>query len=332
MPAHRRAEGVLPHAVGQQPVEVDIGKGELRGVGEAPRLGDQAAVLVDERMPVPCQVGGRFALAGGAVQVRRDAARRLVADELVAVAFLADHHVGRRQVGDHRRPGERREGRGRRGHPEVLADFHVQDQIAHFGSLKDQIGAERGRLPRQPYLALPCSPAGRELAAFVELAVVRQVGLRHHADQAALADERGAVVEQALHRHRQADERGQRKSARLLQELGERRLGAVDECLLVEKIVAGVGREPELGENGDDRLLARGFAHQLYRRVEVVLRIADAHRRRGHRHAGKSVAVQVEEVLHLAILAHRAIWYDKPYVAAAGNRGHARGNPRDRAA
>ena len=41
VPAHRGAEGVLPHAIGQQPVEVDVREGELRRVGEAPRLGDQ---------------------------------------------------------------------------------------------------------------------------------------------------------------------------------------------------------------------------------------------------------------------------------------------------
>src|SRR6185295_15697829 len=49
-------------------------------------------------------------------------------------------------------------------------------------------------------------------------------------------------------------------------------------------------------------------------------------------HAHESVAIEVEEVLHVRILAHPGIWYDKPYVAAAGNRAHRRGPARDRAA
>jgi hypothetical protein len=53
--------------------------------------------------------------------------------------------------------------------------------------------------------------ARRELPSLVELAVVRQVGLRHDADQPAPANERRAVVQRAVERHGQADQRRQRK-------------------------------------------------------------------------------------------------------------------------
>jgi hypothetical protein len=105
----RLAEGVLPHAVGGQASEVDVGKGELRRVGEAPGLGGQGAVLVDDRVAVPGEVGGRLAEARGAVEVGREAARRLVGDELVAVALLADDDVRRREVRHHGGAGEGRE-------------------------------------------------------------------------------------------------------------------------------------------------------------------------------------------------------------------------------
>jgi hypothetical protein len=108
--AQRRvAERVLAHAIGEQAPEVDVGERHLRLVGKALGFGDQRAVFVDDGVPVPREVGGRFAKAGGAVQIGRKAARRLVGHQLVAVALLADHDVGSREVGDDRRAGERRE-------------------------------------------------------------------------------------------------------------------------------------------------------------------------------------------------------------------------------
>src|SRR5260370_1144425 len=73
-------------------------------------------------------------------------ARRLVADELAAVALLADHDVGRREVGHHRRACERGVGRRRRGHPQVLADLDVQGEAGLLGDTEDESRTERGRL------------------------------------------------------------------------------------------------------------------------------------------------------------------------------------------
>ena len=73
------AEPLLP-----DPVEVDVGDAAPRPVGEALGLGEQVAHLVDQRLAVPRQVGGRLALAGGGVEVRRQAALRSPSGPAVA--------------------------------------------------------------------------------------------------------------------------------------------------------------------------------------------------------------------------------------------------------
>src|SRR5204863_6645923 len=76
----------------------------------------------------------------------------------------------------------------------------------------------------------------------------------------------------------------------------------IQQRLLVEQVIAGIGGEPELREYRQQHLLARRLAHQPERPVEVVLRVAYAHQRRSDGQPDEAVAVGVEEVLHGAIL------------------------------
>src|SRR6267378_3321028 len=96
--------------------------------------------------------------------------------------------------------------------------------------------------------------------------------------------------------------------ARAREMLRERVFRGVDQCALVKKVLAAIRGKAELGEDGEQRLVARGLQHELERRVDVVAGIADAHSRRRHRDAGETMAVQVEEIVaggHLhVILAH----------------------------
>src|SRR5699024_3597227 len=62
-------EGVHAPALGHDPVQVDVGDGGARALWEALTLPQQVAAFVDEGLPVPGQVGGRFALAGGGIEV-----------------------------------------------------------------------------------------------------------------------------------------------------------------------------------------------------------------------------------------------------------------------
>ena len=55
------AERVLAHPLLRQPFEIDFRADHLRLILEALGLGDDVAVLGDQRVPVPREVGGRFA-------------------------------------------------------------------------------------------------------------------------------------------------------------------------------------------------------------------------------------------------------------------------------
>ena len=119
-------EGALPLALLTQQVEVDVGDGGARPLGEALALGEQRAVLVDHRHAVPRQVGGALALSRSGIEVGGEAARRRAAGQQVAVLGARDGDGRAGDVGEDGRPGERRLVARWHGHPHVLAHLDVQ--------------------------------------------------------------------------------------------------------------------------------------------------------------------------------------------------------------
>src|SRR5699024_10200266 len=92
--------GVHAPALDHEPVQVEVGEGGARALREALALPQQVAAFVDEGLPVPGQVGGRFALAGGGIDVGHLAARGGGGDHqgaLIGPAY-GDRRAG--QVGD----------------------------------------------------------------------------------------------------------------------------------------------------------------------------------------------------------------------------------------
>src|SRR5699024_1434557 len=104
-------EGVHAPALGHDPVQVDVGDGGARALWEALALPQQVPAFVDEGLPVPGQVGGRFALAGGGIEVGHLAARGGGGDHQGALICPADGDRRAGQVGDDGGAGERRFGR-----------------------------------------------------------------------------------------------------------------------------------------------------------------------------------------------------------------------------
>src|SRR5699024_8161160 len=92
-------EGVHAPALGHDPVQVDVGGGGARALWEALTLPQQVAAFVDEGLPVPGQVGGRFALAGGGIEVGHLAARGGGGDHQGALICPADGDRRAGQVG-----------------------------------------------------------------------------------------------------------------------------------------------------------------------------------------------------------------------------------------
>lgn len=289
-------EGRLPHAFLDQAVEVQLRAHELRLAPEPLRFGQDVAVLGDQRMPVPGQVGGGFAVASGGIQVAAEAARGLTGYQLAPVAGLADGHVRSRQVRDHRGAGERSERGRRHWHPHVLADLHVQYQPRLPLGLEEQPTPEgHSGLPAQVDVIAQRRVTGGELARLVELPIVGQEGLGCHAQNPTAMDHRAAVVERAVDLQRQSNDADERKPGRGAQYHTETVLDRFEQCFLVEQVVAGIAGKPQLREQHKHCLLGSGLLHQCHRLGGVELRIRDAERRDAHRHAHQVVAVQVEE-------------------------------------
>src|SRR5262249_39638578 len=82
-------------AVGPRPVqppafEVDVRDSERRLRLQPLRLGQHACTLGDQAMAAEDHVGGRFAGTAAGIDVRSDAAARLILHQLKAVLHLAD--------------------------------------------------------------------------------------------------------------------------------------------------------------------------------------------------------------------------------------------------
>ncbi|SOZ01697.1 conserved protein of unknown function [Cupriavidus taiwanensis] len=300
VPPHRVAEGHLVHALAREPLDVDIGEQQVRGVGKALGLGQQLAVLADQRLAVPGQVGGRLALAGRGVQVGRQAARRLLRHQLVPVARLADHDIRCRQVDQHRSPGQRRERRRRDRHPYVLADFGVEAEVGDVLDVEQQAGAERHLLAQQLDRIDRGVVGGAELARLVELPVVGQVGLGHHALDAPARHHHGAVEQLVLDPQRHAHHQRHRQLARGFDDGRQRRLAGIQQRALVEQVVAGIGRQPQFRERDQHGAALRRLRRQGNGLVGVEGRVGDAADRHAHRDARKAVRIQVEkQVFHI---------------------------------
>ena len=76
------AERPLPHPLGKKTTDVDIGERQLRFVGKARRLGENFALLADQRFSVPREVRRRFALPRRRIEIGRKAARRMRAQSV----------------------------------------------------------------------------------------------------------------------------------------------------------------------------------------------------------------------------------------------------------
>ena len=109
--------------------------------------------------------------------------------------------------------------------------------------------------------------AGREPAPLVELAVVRQVGLRRDAEDPAAVDDDRAVVDPVAVLERRADHDHRQQVGGGLDELGDRRTHRREEGVLQEQVVDGVAGQAELGEHRDRHAL-------LVQRADLLERCA----------------------------------------------------------
>ena len=102
---------------------------------------------------------------------------------------------------------------------------------------KKRIGAEGRGLSGDSDILARNKSAGREVALFVKLAIVRQIDLRRHGEHAAAQDRHGAIVETAAMTQRRADDDQRVDAARSLDEFDDRHIDSVEQRLLLQEIV-----------------------------------------------------------------------------------------------
>ena len=173
-----------PHALLCQQLHVYIGDGDLVDVREPLRLGEQDAVLVDEAVAVPRQIGRRLSVPRWCTRTPRAAApRHRDRHSSMSICVLADRDVARRHVHQQRGARHRRSRGRRKGHPHVLADLHVHAQPRHALKAKQEIGAEGHLLAEHLRRGVESIRVRPRTVASRRTPVVRQIALRHHAER-----------------------------------------------------------------------------------------------------------------------------------------------------
>ena len=96
-------------------------------------------------------------------------------------------------------------------------------------------------------------------------------------------DDDGGVVEPAGEAQRRADDQDGEELVRGRDDLGDRRLDLVEERILQQQVLDGVGRQSQLGKDHDGRAGLVAFGGQPQRLGEVVGGVGDP----GARHAAR---------------------------------------------
>ena len=290
-------EAVVAQALLPDATEVDVGLDHRRVLLEARGLDELVTDLVDRGMAVPGEIGRRFARPRRRIGIGRDRPHRLAAAQQPPRLGLADGDVAGRQV--HQQLGARERGVARRRdrHPHVLADLDMEGEI-DAGCLEEEIGAERHGLAQQLDLVAEHVGAGDEMPLLVELAIVRQVGLWHHAQHLAAMDDDGGVVEAARDPERRADDQDREELARGLDDLGDRPLDLVQQRVLQQQVLDGIGGQAEFGEDHDGGARLVALRGELQGLGEIVGGIGHAGARHAARHAHELMGIERVEIGH----------------------------------
>ena len=305
-------EGALAQPLLADPVEVDVGDAAPRPLGEPLGLRQQVAALVDQRLAVPRQVGGRLALPRGGVEVRRVAARARRRDQQPSVLGAGDGDRAAREVGEHGRPGQRGLRTRRDRHPHVLADLDVQRSPGTSSASKIRSGPNGTSSPAEPIQESPPVVARGEVPPLVELAVGRQVGLGRDAEHPApVHDHRAVEHPGAVHERRPHDDDRQQVGGRCGQLL-DGRLDLGQQGVLEQQVVDGVAAQGELGEDRHGHALVMAGAHLGQHRGEIGPRVGHRHRHRARGHAGEALGVRRGEVHARSLGAGSAIPRTRP--------------------
>ena len=254
---------------------------------------------MDRGLPVPGQVGGALARPGRGIKIGRLAAHGLRGAEQFAVISLADHDVGGREIAEDVRAGQGRAGGRRRRRPEVLADFRGEAEVRQVGRLEHQIGPQRDLLAGQPQGQAGHAHARCEPAILVEFPIVRQETFGRHPEDFPAGDHHRAIVDRAHPADRRAHDQHRREVFAGLGQSGDLGLHPLEQGVLQEQVVDGIGRQPEFREQHQVAGLGVALPGQRQGLGGVETRVAHRHGGRAGGHAHETVTVNgIERSAH----------------------------------
>ena len=252
-------EGALPRPLLPQQVEVDVGDRHLRRPSGSARSRRAARRSRRSWPGRPRRDRWSTRPPRRRRRVGGQAARRLRLAQQPPRLGLADGDVAGRQVGEHRRAGQRRRAAGGTGTQKSSQISACTTRPGTSVGREQQIGAERrGRAPPIADRLAAVPVARGEMPLLVELAVVRQVDLRHDAEQPAAVDGERAVVEPAA--DGAAARRPAAPAAGPADPATQRVDGVLDRVeqrVLQQQVVDRVAGEREFGEHGERRPCGR---------------------------------------------------------------------------
>ena len=184
-------------------------------------------------------------------------------------------------------------GRWRIQHPDVLTDLTCKAEIWTIQRLHEDIHAERNRVlltrhRRAMRQRHDTRLSRREPATLIELAVVRQVLLRHQRENAAGVQHRRTVIELVVDHIRHTDHRHELRVTCRLCHLVERRRCPLDQDRLVKQIRTGIRRQHQFRKHQQRGSLTIRLRNLAEHRIGIKTHISNFDFRRGHRHPQES--------------------------------------------
>ena len=266
-------KGIHPAAVVRKMGEIHHRRHQLRSPERRVFRKDRP-VCRDHGVTGEHNVRRRFPAARVGIHIRGHESARRALHEHPAIRVLPDGFIGRGEIAQHRRP-RRRKARSRCiRHPQILADLAAEDKIRHIFARKQEPSPKRHGLAAQGDRSV-FARCRRELAQLVKFRVIRDVRLRHHAEDPSVQADRRAVVRFSVPDHRDPDERDHRHPHRPGKDLCKRLLRVPDELVCEKQVAAGVSGDGKLRERDDLRAGRRRLFHQPHDLCAVVCRIRD---------------------------------------------------------
>ena len=167
--------------------------------------------------------------------------------------------------------------RRRAGNPQILAELHAEGVVLHPGAAEQKLRSKRHALAAERERIRPSLQRfrGGKLPQLIEFAVIRQMRLRHHAEQPSCVDDCRAVIEFSAEAKRKPDRRDRIEVLRRLHDPRQRRLDRAEQAVGEKQIAARVARQAKLRQRQQIHARRVRLTHPRQNLLCIILHIRD---------------------------------------------------------